>query len=783
MNTARQLTTARKQTLFTTIVFVFILLLLAGAHADNGTFRSEELESRNISESPQSVGLRKISFSPSVLTGGCQGSTGNLLLTGPAPAGGTIVTLDSTPNAHVPQSVTIPEGETSVSFPVQTDSVVDEELASVSATAGSSSITGRLKLLPVRVASLSFDPNPVEAGSVTIGTLTLSCAAPETIIVRLTSDKGAAKPDVSQIAIPAGAISQQFTVSTSRADLPVTATITALDSNGGLVRAILNLNVLPRYACAGNLIRNGDFTSGIKVVGNGSIPSSLVDHWSGAFESPQIVNATGCGNNGYVSMWGNQVVGEAIRQTLTAPLVPGRRYRLSACVRWLKSNNAALPQYVRFKVRASDGPLPSYTSPAAVIGIIGQSPSTPTPTGLGITSTGWAKVILQDWVATGSYNTITINPENNNAVNDGTTVSWGQIDNVCLEDVTPGRRVGSISGRVIDTLGRPLSQVLVQVPERPTVLTNSQGRFTVSGIPLTERLAVSFSSAGFMNSTQIFRVDGRAVQNPRPVVLHPRANAISLDAERGGRVRFPNGATVTIPANALVDNVGQPLHGTVRISLTHLDVSDREQLKSVPGDFSAQMSDGSVRMLESFGVFEIVAWDESDQRADLAPGKTAKFELPIPPSLRNTAPRSSKLFSFDRASGRWIEEGVVRRPDLGLVYSGTINRFDWSWNVDDPLDTTCITVKFVNVYSHPGPIANALVEATGVNYNTISSGYTNSQGLVCLLVKINAPISITAYDPYPIGPLYVTSPNIVSGAADCGDPVRCPLVMTVESDR
>ena len=122
-----------------------------------------------------------------------------------------------------------------------------------------------------------------------------------------------------------------------------------------------------------------------------------------------------------------------------------------------------------------------------------------------------------------------------------------------------------------------------------------------------------------------------------------------------------------------------------------------------------------------------------------------------------------------------------------LVYTGTITRFDWEWNVDNPLDTTCITVKVIDVYgSNQGPIANALVEATGLNYNTISSGYTNSQGLVCLLVKINSWIKITAYDPLypnnPLGPYNVMSPNIVSGASNCGNPTLCPLIFTVEQD-
>lgn len=349
---------------------------------------------------------------------------------------------------------------------------------------------------------------------------------------------------------------------------------------------------------------------------------------------------------------------------------------------------------------------------------------------------------------------------------------------------SPTRRLVTLSGRVIDPRGRAIAGVQVLVPDNKPALTNTNGEFKVTGITPTERLAVSFSSTNFMNYTRIFKAEEKALQRTQIVVLWPRAKAVTLDAARGGKVRFSTGGGLTLAPNSLVDSKGQPLRGKVMISLTNLDVSNREQLKRVPGDFTARMSDKSIRMLESFGVFEINATDARGRRADLAPGKSARFELPIARALRERAPKRSKLFSFDTSNGQWVEEGEVVLTEQ-LVYSGTINRFDWDWNVDNPLDTTCITVKFVDVYgSNAGPIANALVEATGVNYSTISSGYTNSAGLVCLLVKINSPILITGYDPpgNPIGPVNVTSPNVVSGAGDCGNPTLCPVITTVEQD-
>jgi hypothetical protein len=146
-----------------------------------------------------------------------------------------------------------------------------------------------------------------------------------------------------------------------------------------------------------NLIQNGNFTAGLVILGNGSMPPSLVANWSQAFGTPQVSNGIGCGNNGFIKFWGNQLVGEAIRQTLSAPLVAGQKYRFSACVRYLSS--PPLPPYVRFRVRASIGPLPTYGAGGTLIGIIGQTPSSPPPTPPGINSATWTNIYLQTWTA------------------------------------------------------------------------------------------------------------------------------------------------------------------------------------------------------------------------------------------------------------------------------------------------------------------------------------------------------------------------------------------------
>jgi hypothetical protein len=346
---------------------------------------------------------------------------------------------------------------------------------------------------------------------------------------------------------------------------------------------------------------------------------------------------------------------------------------------------------------------------------------------------------------------------------------------------------GTISGRVIDPQNRPIQGTIVQVPGRAPISTNANGTFTIDNLAVADRLAISFSAAGFVNTTRVFPVRPISLGITDTVLL-PRTPAVVLNATNGGRVTFAQGGGLTIPPSALVDSAGNLLSGDVRVSLTYLDVSDPNEIRTAPGDFTAQMLDNTVQTLESYGIFEVFVEDFGGGRADLVPGKTATLALPIPVSKLGKVPGTTRLFSFDTTIGRWMEAGILILADDGLTYNGTIDRFDWSWNADDVVNTTCIRVQvFEPGFPTQGPpAANSFVTATGVDYFTVSSGYTDANGLVCLLVKRNSQVSLqarsTTNPTHQSVPIVITSPDTSSGAADCGDVTKCPLVQEIVLD-
>ncbi len=175
-------------------------------------------------------------------------------------------------------------------------------------------------------------------------------------------------------------------------------------------------------------ITNGNFTDGL--VG-GSLPGTgAVYGWSAAYGTPDVGAGMGWNDAGYVSMWGNLVVGEALQQQLPTPLIGGHTYAIAFGVRPIHS-----PQnqpYARFRVRASTQPL---TSPGPSTGItIGL-------TGPITNTSSWTPVSFT-WTAPagGPYPFFTLSVENNSNVNDGAMTSAGAFDNFCIIDVTPDFR-------------------------------------------------------------------------------------------------------------------------------------------------------------------------------------------------------------------------------------------------------------------------------------------------------------------------------------------------------
>lgn len=196
------------------------------------------------------------------------------------------------------------------------------------------------------------------------------------------------------------------------------------NSGASTVSVFLNGSDPSELACPAGIVANGDFARGIVT---GSMPFASIDSWSLLSTTPQVLG-DGCGNVGSIQMWGNLGTGEAIKQRLPGSgLQAGRTYRITLCARWLDNANPILPQYVRFRLSASASEPLGYPVPAGYT-VVGITPE--------ITSTSWASFVLPNFTAPVNLTWITVNPENDFNLNDGDFMSWGVIDDICIEDLS-----------------------------------------------------------------------------------------------------------------------------------------------------------------------------------------------------------------------------------------------------------------------------------------------------------------------------------------------------------
>ena len=108
------------------------------------------------SNPPPSVDLASLDVSPQDVYGGTS-ATGTVTLTGPAPAGGTVVTLFGSNGAEVPSTITVPANETQATFGIGTIGVTQDHDASVTATLGATNKQADLTLHAMAIQTITGD--------------------------------------------------------------------------------------------------------------------------------------------------------------------------------------------------------------------------------------------------------------------------------------------------------------------------------------------------------------------------------------------------------------------------------------------------------------------------------------------------------------------------------------------------------------------------------------------------------------------------------------------------
>lgn len=183
-----------------------------------------------------------LALSPQQVAGGGPTSA-TVTISGAAPRGGVAVSLSSsnTAAAYLPSaSVTIPSGQTSAKFTVDTKPVNSSVQVALSATLHQT-VSATLAVEPPQVSSVTFAPAVVtgsQSSSATV-VLTSAAAAPGATVALASNNADISVP--ATVTVPAGATSVSFVVHTVAVASSASATTTASFS-GSSKSAILTIN-------------------------------------------------------------------------------------------------------------------------------------------------------------------------------------------------------------------------------------------------------------------------------------------------------------------------------------------------------------------------------------------------------------------------------------------------------------------------------------------------------------------------------------------------------------
>ena len=181
---------------------------------------------------------------------GSVGATGTVTLASDAPTGGTTVSLSSTVPAVVslPETVTVPAGERSVSFPISTTAVADTNLPFITATFGSTTLQNTLAVNPI-LAAVGLSASTVSAGASIVGGVQFNAAAPPggASVALLSTDSSLAVVPAT-VTVPAGLARANFPISTSAVTSSKSLKIKA--TYAGKTQEV-TLNLVPAFITAG----------------------------------------------------------------------------------------------------------------------------------------------------------------------------------------------------------------------------------------------------------------------------------------------------------------------------------------------------------------------------------------------------------------------------------------------------------------------------------------------------------------------------------------------------
>ena len=305
----------------------------------------------------------------------------------------------------------------------------------------------------------------------------------------------------------------------------------------------------------------------------------------------------------------------------------------------------------------------------------------------------------------------------------------------------------ALNGIVKDASGKPLSGVKVTTGTL-NATTGNDGTFTFSQAgTVNNRAIVKFEKSGYFTQT---RSGDKADEMYIEAMLYRKGNdSISLQTDfdaSAAKTLQVGGIKIELPAGCMAKADGSAYNGTVRADVLDLSFANKNAAWMMPcSDLACVRSDKSEKMIMPYGIMDVVFTDNAGNPLKIKDKTNIPISFPAPSGATDA---SIPLWSFDEATGVWVEDGALTYQ--GNVYTGTVSHFSpkaaglakdqvtvtiQATACNEPASGTRIFIDYYGWYDeYPGE-------------GLVNSGTTNSSGLCKLKVPANEKITInTTYD-------------------------------------
>lgn len=292
-----------------------------------------------------------------------------------------------------------------------------------------------------------------------------------------------------------------------------------------------------------------------------------------------------------------------------------------------------------------------------------------------------------------------------------------------------------VQGIVKDPEGRVIPDAIVNV-DGQEVMSSENGVFLIQRLEAPETgLYINADAEGyFEGGVSIYAFENQTYSVN--ITLIPFDNFVEFDTGAGLDFVSTDGTKVSIPADGIVDEQGNPYNGMVDFYTYWIDPTDENLAALSPGSLVGQQ-EGELFSLRSYGMIAVEMTGDAGQDLNLADGANADLSFPVPSSILSSASSEIDLWHFNESNGRWDHEGQASL--VNGAYEATVSHFSW-WNCDIPSNLGFFCFNIMDSFDDPVGNVTLNIFADGFGYASANVG---PSGLYCNLVPLNQNMEVT----------------------------------------